>query len=545
MKFAAFPVSETEGMILAHAVRCGTLLLKKGRKLSKEDVKALTEANHKTVHAAALEKNDVPEDKAATSLANALAGPGALASAPFTGRANIHATVEGVLTFDIDIINRINAVDEAITVATLPANEQLHESQMLATVKIIPFSVPQSLLDQALAIAQSATNSLAVTPFIMKQAYLILTTQPHLKQSLLAKAEQAITQRLEGLGIKLSSVRHCSHNEKHIVDCLNETPEGTDITLVLGANATGDRCDVVPSAIVAAGGEIIHFGMPVDPGNLLLLARVGQRPVLGLPGCARSPKLNGADWVLQRLAAGIDVRPSDIQAMGVGGLLKEIPSRPHPRERKPVASPRHRPRIAAIILAAGQSRRMGEINKLTAMVNAKPMVAHVADASLSSRVDEVILVTGHQEEEVLAALGGRPLTYAQNPEFDDGLSSSIRVGIKAAAELTPPVDAALILLGDMPLVDADLINQIVAAHNPNEDRYICVPTVNGKRGNPVLWDATFFSQLQMLKGDVGAKHLIAENADLVFNVPVSGHATFTDIDTPAMLEKQRMEHEKS
>ncbi len=536
MKFGAFPVAKTEGMTLAHSVRCGGQLLRKGLKLRTEDIGALTKAGHKTVYAADLDETDVPEDEAAAYLANALAGRHAHANAPFTGRANIHATESGVLTLDVDLISAINTVDEAITVATLANQESVHEQQMLATVKIIPFAVSQELLDQAIKLIEDKANPISVAPFAMQRADLILTTQPHLKPSLLTKAEHVITHRLQTLGIKLISVRHCSHDEREISDCLAETPDGSDLTLLLGASATGDRYDVVPAGIVAAGGTIKHFGMPVDPGNLLLLAEIDHRPVLGLPGCARSPRLNGADWVLQRLAAGLEVQSSDIQAMGVGGLLKEIPSRPQPRAHK--ISDTSQPRVAAIILAAGQSRRMGEINKLTAMIRGRPMVAHVADAALSSNADEIILVTGHQKDEVLAALGGRPMTYAHNPQFGDGLSGSVRAGIKAASELTPPVDAAIVLLGDMPWVDANLINQLIAAHNHEEDRYICLPTVNGKRGNPVLWDAAFFPELQTLEGDVGAKHLIAENADLVCEVAVDGHGALTDIDTPQMLEKQ-------
>lgn len=536
MRFGAFPVSQAEGMILAHSVRCGAMLLKKGLKLTAQDLEALIKAGHETVHGASLDEDDVPEDEAAASLAKALAGRNTKTNAPFTGRANIHGTTEGIITLNGDLINQINAVDEAITVATLGPGEVVREQQLLATVKIIPFAVPRSLLNRALEIAQSETRPISVAAFTMRRADLVLTTQPHLKQSLLAKAEHVIAQRLATLRIKLTSVRHCLHSEKDIADCLSQTPKDSDITLVLGASATGDRRDVVPTGIIATGGTIKHFGMPVDPGNLLLLAEIGGRPVLGLPGCARSPKLNGADWVLQRLAAGLGVRPSDIQAMGVGGLLKEIPSRPQPRGHRLSDTPR--PRIAAIILAAGQSRRMGDINKLTAMVGNKPMVAHVADAALSSKIDEIILVTGHQEQDVLAALGGRPMMHVNNPQFDEGLSRSVRTGIEAAAQLTPPVDAALILLGDMPMVDADLINQLIAAHNHDEDSYICVPTVNGKRGNPVLWDAAFFPELQVLEGDVGAKHLIVENADLVREVAVTGRAALTDIDTPQMLEDQ-------
>ncbi|MEQ9245557.1 MAG: NTP transferase domain-containing protein, partial [Nitratireductor sp.] len=211
--------------------------------------------------------------------------------------------------------------------------------------------------------------------------------------------------------------------------------------------------------------------------------------------------------MLQRLAAGMAVESRDIQSMGVGGLLKEIPSRPQPRDAKRKSD--QAPRVAAIILGGGRSTRMGPTNKLTSDIDGKPKIAHVDDAALASKADGIILVTGHEKEGVLKALAGRPMEYAHNPDYADGLSTSIRAGIKAAAELDPPVDAAVILLGDMPLVSSDLINHLIEARDPTDDKFICVPVVGKKRGNPVLWDASFFPDLLNLSGDVGAKTLMA------------------------------------
>lgn len=225
--------------------------------------------------------------------------------------------------------------------------------------------------------------------------------------------------------------------------------------------------------------------------------------------------------------------------MGVGGLLKEIPSRPQPRDAKHTRE--QAPRVAAIILGGGRSTRMGPTNKLTSEINGKPMIAHVADAALASNADGIILVTGHEKDEVLKALAGRPMGYAHNPDYAEGLSTSIKAGIKAATELDPPVDAAVILLGDMPLVTADLINQLIQAHDPSDDKFICVPVVGKKRGNPVLWDATFFDDLLSLTGDVGAKALMAQHADLLCEVPVDGDAPLTDFDTPEALHQHQVD----
>jgi len=533
MKFGSFPVAEAEGMVLAHSVRTADKTFKKGRVLSSEDIEFLSHANIATLYAAHLDPEDLPEDEAAAAIATALTGPNIRADTAFTGRANLYATAPGVLHLNEATINEINGQDESITVATLPNFEAVTEGQMLATVKIIPYAAPTQLVDQAAALASATSPTLELHPFKLKRAALVLTSVEGTKQSVLTKSETVVRSRLESLGVSLSNLQTCPHDETSLTSALQTVPANIEMILVLGASATGDRRDVVPASIERSGGLIQHFGMPVDPGNLLLLAELEGRPVVGLPGCARSPKLNGADWVLQRLVAGIKVERHDIQSMGVGGLLKEIPSRPQPRDAKRDGD--QAPRVAAIILGGGRSTRMGLTNKLTSDFDGKPMIAHVADAALSSKADGIILVTGHEKENVLKALAGRPMSYAHNPDYADGLSTSIKAGIKAATELDPPVDAAVILLGDMPLITADLINRLIDARDPADDKFICVPVVGKKRGNPVLWDASFFNDLLNLSGDVGAKTLMAQNSDLVCEVPVDTDAPLTDFDTPDSL----------
>lgn len=537
MKFGSFPVAEAEGMVLAHSVRAADKIFKKGRVLSSEDIEFLSHASIATLYAAHLDPEDLPEDEAAATIATALTGPNIRADTAFTGRANLYATAPGVLRLNEATINEINGLDESITVATLPNMETVTEGQMVATVKIIPYAAPKQLVVQTATLASATSPSLELHPYKLKRAALILTSVEGTKQTVLIKSETVVHSRLESLGVSLSNVQTCPHDETSLMAALHAVPTNIEMVLVLGASATGDRRDVVPASIERCGGLIQHFGMPVDPGNLLLLAELSGRPVVGLPGCARSPKLNGADWVLQRLVAGIKVERHDIQSMGVGGLLKEIPSRPQPRDVKREND--QAPRVAAIILGGGRSTRMGPTNKLTSTFDGKPMIAHVADAALASKADGIILVTGHEKENVLKALAGRPMSYAHNPDFADGLSTSIKAGIKAATELDPPVDAAIILLGDMPLITADLIDHLIDARDPADDKFICVPVVGKKRGNPVLWDASFFEDLLNLTGDVGAKALMAQNSDLVCEVPVDSDAPLTDFDTPEALQQHQ------
>src|SRR5207244_1012127 len=176
------------------------------------------------------------------------------------------------------------------------------------------------------------------------------------------------------------------------------------------------------AAVEAIGGRIEHFGMPVDPGNLLLVAAARGRPLLGAPGCARSPKENGFDWVLMRLLAGLEVPREAITGMGVGGLLMEIVTRPQPRTEPPAVAPR---RISAVVLAAGRSTRMGGPNKLLAEIARRPLVRIAAEEALKSRAKPVIVVAGHQREEVAKALAGLPVRIVHTPDFAQGLGSAI------------------------------------------------------------------------------------------------------------------------
>ncbi|MBX6370467.1 MAG: NTP transferase domain-containing protein, partial [Rhodospirillales bacterium] len=338
--------------------------------------------------------------------------------------------------------------------------------------------------------------------------------------------------RLEALGARLVGEARCAHETEPLAAEIGKA--GTPgLLLIAGASAIVDRRDVIPAALEAAGGTVDHFGMPVDPGQLLLLGRRAGKPVLGLPGCARSPKINGFDWVLQRLLAGIEVRPQDIMRMGAGGLLAEIPTRPQPRGAERATTPRA-PTIAAIVLAAGQSRRMGGPNKLLADVGGKPMVRRSVETALEAGGAPVIVVLGHQREAVAAALDGLPVRFVYNPDFAAGLSTSLKRGL---AEVPGEADAALVCLGDMPFVRAAELRRLAAAFNPTEGRAICVPTRGGKRGNPVLFARRFFAEMQELAGDSGAKHLLGEYPELVAEVEMAGDGVLTDIDTPESLAR--------
>jgi molybdenum cofactor cytidylyltransferase len=207
----------------------------------------------------------------------------------------------------------------------------------------------------------------------------------------------------------------------------------------------------------------------------------------------------------------------------------EIVSRPQPREERP--RPERAKPVAAVILAAGQSRRMGGPNKLLAQLDGKPLVRRAVEAALRSRAAWVTVVTGHQPELVRAALAGIPVAIVHNPEFAEGLSTSLRAGIAA---LPGEVEGAIVCLADMPEVTSDVIDRLIAAFEAREGACIVVPTASGKRGNPVLWSRHFFRLLAAVSGDVGARHLIGENSEAVVEIEI-GEAVTVDLDTPEAM----------
>ncbi len=537
MKFGPVPPHEALGATAVHTIRQNSLVLKKGTLIGPAEVKALEAAGILQVVVARLERGDVPEDEAAAAIAAAVAGKGVRIDRAFTGRANLFAESAGVLVVDKDGIDRLNQVDEAITFATLPAFKPVVPGEMIATVKIIPFAVGNTARDAAVAVAQP--SFIRVAPYKVKKIGVISTMLPGLAAKVVDKTLKVTQERLAPAGASIVAERRVPHDQTALAKALDEVLNaGAELVVVFGASAIADRRDVIPAAVEAVGGRIEHFGMPVDPGNLMLIGAVRGQPVIGAPGCARSPKENGFDWVLMRLLAGLPVSRSDITGMGVGGLLMEIVTRPQPRDEPVKGDGR---RIAAIILAAGRSTRMGGPNKLLAEIGGRPLVRIAAEEALASRVQPVIVVTGHQREQVEAALEGLKVQRVHNPDFADGLSTSLKAGLAAVPD---EVDGAIVCLGDMPQVNAALIDRLAAAFDPERGALIVVPSSDGKRGNPVVWSRRFFHELATLEGDVGARHLIARYPEAMTEVQVSGSAALVDVDTPEALTRLKAEIER-
>ncbi|MDF2118414.1 molybdopterin-binding protein [Roseiarcaceae bacterium H3SJ34-1] len=338
MKFGPVPVTESMGSIVAHAVRRDGLVLKKGQIIDETQIESLRASGVAEIVVARKEDGDIGEDEAALRLARVVAGINVRVETPFTGRSNFYATSGGVLVIDQGAIDRINDIDEAITVATLEPWRTVVEGEMIGTVKIIPFAVQETLLDKTVA-AAGTTPPVHVAAFRPMKVGVVSTLLPGLKPSTVDKTLRVMAERLAPAQATISADVRVSHETQALAQAIAKVKAGSDLVIVFGASAITDRRDVIPAALEAAGGRIEQLGMPVDPGNLLLIGEIedgGQlKPVLGAPGCARSPKENGFDWVLHRLLAGVEVKARDIRRMGAGGLLMEIVARGQPRDAAP------------------------------------------------------------------------------------------------------------------------------------------------------------------------------------------------------------------
>lgn len=526
MKFGPLALDEAEGALLAHAVKAGDLRLGKATWLDAGHIAALRAAGVTSVVAARLDQGDVVEDEAAARVATGLGLSGVTMKAASTGRVNLHAARAGVLRVDVALVNAINAVDPGITLATLADFARVAAGQMVATVKIIPFAVSGASIARVSDLI-AGRPVLSVHGFSPRRVGLVQTMLPGLKPSVLDKTVEVTHARLARSGSTVVAERRVDHEAAAVAAEIVALEGSVDLLILFGASAMTDFEDVLPAAIRVAGGDVVHAGMPVDPGNLLVLGTVGGVPVIGAPGCARSPKENGFDWILDRLTAGLKVRPADIVGMGVGGLLTEIATRPQPREARGAG----RPKVHAALLAAGRSSRMGGPNKLMALFEDKPLVRCVAERLIASRAAGVSVVLGHQAGRLEQALSGLPLALVPNPAYAEGLSASLKAAVAAVPQ---NAGGMMVVLGDMPRVSTADFDRLIRAFEQAGGEAVVRASHFGKRGNPVILPRALFEAVRHLEGDTGARHLIEAGDVEVIDVEL-GQGAFVDVDTPEAL----------
>ncbi|NUM47606.1 MAG: molybdopterin-binding protein [Anaerolineales bacterium] len=337
MKFSPVPLSHAAGKILGHNIAGpdGHRLLKKGKPLTDEDLTALIALGRDTVYVAELAPDDVGENDAARRVGHAIAGHHLQTIGPSAGRLNLHAETLGILRIDVDRLAQLNAC-EGLTIATLLTNTPVYPKTMVATVKIIPYALPEKTIRHAEMIAaESAPSLISIDMLTAHPVSMIFSGSPSLKDKLNADFAP-LRARLETLGAHIAHTTYIPLEDEQDEGRLAETlcqHVGASVKLIVlaGETAIMDRDDIVPRAVARAGGMVEVVGVPVDPGNLLMLGYLHDIPIMGAPGCARSKKNNIVDWVLPRLLAGDRLARHDFISLGHGGLLEDTHQRPMPR----------------------------------------------------------------------------------------------------------------------------------------------------------------------------------------------------------------------
>lgn len=527
MKFGDVKLSDAVGAVLAHSVNAGDRKLQKGRRLTAGDIDDLARSGVESVIAVLLEADDLLEDEAADRIARAIPGDRLTFSPATTGRVNVFAAVNGLFRASADVVNRLNRIDPAITLACLKDHAEVKAGDMVATVKIIPLAVSGAAVEQAVALLSSA-RPFEVKCFTGRKVALIATELPSLKPSVMDKTRRLLDARLRPSGSRITVEHRVAHRAEAVAAGIRQVLAGNEMIIVFGASAVADPDDVIPAAIRMAGGTVEQVGLPVDPGNLLVLGHIGATPVIGAPGCARSPKENAFDWVLARIFAGETPGYEELTGLGVGGLLMEIPTRPRPRLAD--APEKGALRVATVILAAGQASRMAASgrHKLLAEFGGVPLVRKSVETVLASRSDRAVIVTGYRAGDIEAAIAGLDCPIVHNPDYATGMASSLKAGLAAVRD---EADGLMVMLADMPGIEAGDLDRLVDAFHAEEGQAIIRAVSDGKRGNPVILPRSTFEALSKLEGDIGARPVIEKSGLPIIDVEI-GVAAQLDTDTP-------------
>lgn len=519
MRFEERDVADCIGWQLAHSILCGPRRLGKATTVSKAIASELRENGVTSAQVFMLEDGDLDEDTAALRAAELSVGDGLIVKAAGRGRANLIAACDGVFVPG-DAIDTLNALSDAFSAASARAFTKVQEGDLVATIKLVPYGVAAGVLS-----TYRPETKCEIAPFTKFCATLLVGGTAPTEKTL-----RILSTRLSQIGGAIDKIIEVDHEVSAYATALASCHN--DLILMIGASAISDRYDTLPSSVEAAGGRVEKVGMPADPGNLLMLARLGTKTIIGMPGCARSPALNGFDWVLQRYTAGLPLNAEILSQMGTGGLLKEPADRAFPRRTKQDQHSSGKPKFSAILLAAGRSSRSGETHKLLSQLGQQSVIEKTADLLLFFPSIQTVTVTGDSEDRIRDLLGSRKLQLVHNKNFRNGMGSSIAVGIQA---LSPKADYTFICLGDMPFIRPSTIDTLMSTAADAPESSIIVPTFNGKRGHPVVWGKRHFKSLSSLNSEVGGREIIRTNSEKVIEVEVDDPGILIDLDTPEML----------
>ena len=530
MKIEYLDPNGSKGSILAQTYNLSGRRLSKGTHVSEDMVELLNKENVKTVLCAVPHEGDVHEDSAAEAISKALDENQLYAEEASTGRVNFRTPALSIVRYNRELIKKINLVDESIAFSIVEHNQLLAKDDLIATLKIIPFFVSKIYVERVVDLISK--NEIFKIHYLQeKKVELIQTYYDWQKGSIFKATSNVTSSRLDALGCPLQKETLIPHNHRSLCSEIKSSIDrGSQVLLISGASAITDRADQIPKAILSVGGEIIQYGLAVDPGNLLLIGKVGNTTIIGMPGCARSPKLNGFDWVLQLLIADIPINKDELADMGAGGLLMEIASRPLPRALAKSVNKKEK-KIMGVILAAGNSTRMGKGNKLLKNIGGAPLVRNTAIEMLKSDLDTCSIVLGYQSDKVAAVIKDLDIKLILNPRWEKGQSSSLMAAIN---NLDATYTDILIMLGDLPAVKSSHINRIIEEHllTDNRKSRITIPSFKGQKGNPIIWGRSFFNDLSNLEGDVGGRALFSEHPAAINLIEMDDPCVLTDLDTP-------------
>ncbi len=522
MQFEERSVEASFGWSLAHSVACGSRRLAKGTILSEEIIDDLLQSGVTSVQVFRLDEHDYDEDTAAKVAAKLICGDNLAVTLEGRGRANLISNVDGIF-IPHQAIDDLNTLDDAFSAASLRPFSVVHTGQLVATIKLVPYGVAKSVLQDT-----DSLEKCRVAEFMPFEAALISSGN-----DMTEKTRTVLEKRINSVKGNIVSSYQVLHTVTDVTNMLHSSAKtNADLILMLGASAISDIRDTLPAALLSAGGSIEKLGMPADPGNLLMLGALGTKMVIGLPGCARSPSLNGFDWVLQRYAAKLKLDKDIIASMGTGGLLKEPVGRRVPRTDNAFSKGSDSPGFAAIVLAAGRSTRAESAHKLLSLIGDTPVISATLSAIESAGAMNTVVVTGDAREKIEACTKGLAVDVVHNKDFKSGMGSSIAEGISA---IRPESDYVFICLADMPFVQPATLKALMATAKTQNSSAIIVPTFNGKRGHPVLWDSKFIPELSRLSGDVGGRNVMYHHREKIIEVPVQDPGILIDLDTPEML----------
>ncbi len=547
MRIVSCPTPAAAGAILAHALRLpGGRRLPKGHRLTADDIAALLAAGHHELAVIRPAADDLMEDDAARHLAARLAGAHLQVGAVARGRADILAMADGLPAIDRRLITRLNALDAGFRIATRPEETPVWQGARVASVKVIPLALPREAMAAADRLLEAgAKPPLALHPFRPRPFVLVETTPSSPHPSPPRSYEGALTGRLMRIGSRLEEVVHTPHRQDALASLLSRLHRrlARETVIVIGPLAAAAAPDdIVPGAIRACGGRILSFGLGVEPGNLLITARIGRRPIVVLPSSARSPARQGADLVLERLAAGLPITARALAGLAIGGLLGPAPERR--RTPRPPSSPARRPQFAVILLAAGVARRFGG-DKLHADWRGRPLLAWAAapfrHPAIGLRIG-VVRPGAHRTARLLEKEGFTPVTAER---ADEGMAESLKAGIAALHEAVDRgglhLDGVFVMLGDMPAVQPATVAALIAAFTRAQETGenmpdAIIPVYRDRRGHPVLFAPTALAAIRDLQGDLGPKRLFAEGRLVASECAVNDPGVVIDVDDLAALD---------